>query len=92
MNKILSILVVLLLISCKKIPQEIPTVLYEQKHPYGTVMYAKPDSLKVVISSYDPTDDTYKAYWREGTQYTSSWYQEEGFYGEAETIINISNE
>lgn len=85
MNKVLSIVIFLLLVSCRDAQQESPTVLYEQKYPYGTVMYAKPDSLKVVISSYDPTDDTYKAYWREGLKYTSSWYQEEGFYGEAET-------
>tara|TARA_R110000782_G_scaffold29820_2_gene74089 strand:+ start:375 stop:548 length:174 start_codon:yes stop_codon:yes gene_type:complete len=57
-------------------------------------MYVKPDSLKVVIKRFDSTDNTYKAYWREGALYASEWYSEEGFYGEAEaeTQINISDE
>lgn len=79
-------------ISCKEQPQEQPATVYEEKYPYGTVMYVKPDSLKVVIVEFDSTDNTYRAYWREGTEYTDSWYGEEGFYGEVQTPINISDE
>ena len=91
MNKILLILAVAIIaISCKKTPeeqlQEQSAIVYEQKYPYGTVMYVKPDSLKVVIKGYDSSDNTYEAYWREGAEYTSSWYSEEGFYGEAEIV------
>ena len=84
MKKILIILAVLLIVSCKEAPQEQSPVVYEQKYPYGTVMYVKPDSLKVVISKYDSMDDTYRAYWREGAEYATAWYSEEGFYGEVE--------
>ena len=96
MNKILTILAILLLISCKEAPQEQqqeqPATVYEEKYPYGTVMYAKPDSVKVVICEFNSMDNSYEAYWREGGEYYTSWYSEEGFYGEAETPINTSDE
>ena len=92
MNKIIVILSTLLFISCKEVPLEEPKPVYEQKYDYGTVMYAKPDSLKVVIQDYDSSDDTYKAYWRVGTEYSNSWYSEEGFYGEAEPNTNKLDE
>lgn len=92
MNKILIILLAIIAISCKQKPQEQPTKVYQEKYPYGTVMYAKPDSVKVVISEFDSSDNTYKAYWREGANYASAWYSEEGFYGEVQTPINTSDE
>lgn len=93
MNKILiTALLAIITISCKQQPQEQPTKVYQEKYPYGTVMYAKPDSIKVVIQAFDSRDNTYKAYWREGANYTSSWYSEEGFYGEVQTSINTSDE
>lgn len=96
MNKILIILLAVITISCSKRhedqPQEQPATVYEEKYPYGTVMYAKPDSVKVVICDFDSRDNTYQAYWREGAKYATAWYSEEGFYGEAEPLINISNE
>jgi hypothetical protein len=95
MNKIL-ILLAILTISCNKRhedqPQEQPVIFYEEKYPYGTIMYAKPDSIKVVICDFDSMDNTYKAYWREGAEYATTWYSEELFYGEVETSNNISNE
>ena len=87
MKKIILIFA-LAFLSCNKSIQEQPSAVYEEKYPYGTVMYAKPDSVKVVISQFDPLDNTYKAYWREGAEYATAWYAEEGFYGEAETPIN----
>ena len=92
MNKIMVILSILLLISCKETPPEEPKSIYERKYDYGTVMYAKPDSLKVVICEFDTSDNTYKAYWREGAEYAIAWYGEEGFYGEAELNTNKSDE
>lgn len=96
MKKILITLLAIVAISCKNNPEEQPqeqsSTVYEQKYPYGTVMYAKPDSVKVVICSFDSRDNTYKAYWREGTEYANEWYSEEGFYGEVQTPINISDE
>jgi hypothetical protein len=91
-KKLIAIMAVVLLVSCKDQPQdqpqEQPATVYEEKYPYGTVMYAKPDSLKVVIQNYDSSDDTYEAYWREGAVYASAWYSEEGFYGEVEPNTN----
>ena len=96
MKRILTILTILLLVSCKEAPQEQkqeqPTTVYEEKYPYGTVMYAKPDSVKVVICEFNSMDNSYEAYWREGAEYATAWYSEEGFYGEAEPSINISDE
>lgn len=77
-----------LLVSCNKQPQEQPTTVYEEKYPYGTVMYAKPDSVKVVICEFNSMDNSYKAYWREGAEYATSWYSEEGFYGEVYPSTN----
>ena len=84
----------ILIISCHKpqVTEESPVEVYTQKYPYGTVMYVKPDSLKVVILKFDSIDNTYEAYWREGSRYADAWYSEEGFYGEADTQINISDE
>ena len=96
MNKILIILLAIITISCSKRhedqPQEQSATVYEQKYPIGTVMYVKPDSLKVVVIEYDSTEDTYRCYWREGGEYFDAWYGEVGFYGDAEALINISNE
>ncbi len=92
-KKVVAIMAVVLLVSCKEQPQEQqpqeqPATVYEEKYPYGTVMYAKPDSVKVVICEFDSRDNSYKAYWREGAEYTSAWYSEEGFYGEVYPNIN----
>lgn len=84
MKKIIIILT-LAFISCKEANQE-PQVVYKQKYPYGTVIYVKPDSLKVVINNFDPVDGTYKVYWRIEGQYYSDWYSEKGFYGEEESV------
>jgi len=95
MKKILTILAILLIVSCKEAPQEQqeqPATVYEEKYPYGTVMYAKPDSVKVVICDFDSRDNSYEAYWREGGEYHKSWYSEEGFYGEAEPTTNNLDE
>jgi hypothetical protein len=82
MIKLSIILIAILVISCKQPPIEEPAMVYKEKYPYGTVMYAKPDSVKVVICEFDSRDNTYKAYWREGSEYATAWYVEEGFYGE----------
>jgi len=91
-KKLIAIMAVVLLVSCKEQPQdqpqEQPATVYEEKYPYGTVMYAKPDSVKVVICEFDSRDNSYKAYWREGAEYASAWYSEEGFYGEVEPSTN----
>lgn len=96
MNKILIILLAIVAISCnnkqEEQPQEQPATVYEEKYLYGTVMYAKPDSVKVVICGFDSSDNTYKAYWREGSEYATAWYSEDGFYGETEAPVNLSNE
>jgi hypothetical protein len=96
MNKILIILLAIVAISCNNKQeeqlQEQPATVYEEKYPYGTVMYAKPDSVKVVICQFDSMDNSYKAYWREGGEYATAWYSEEGFYGEVQTSINTSDE
>ena len=96
MNKILIILLAIVAISCKEQPQEQhqeqPATVYEAKYLYGTVMYAKPDSVKVVICEFDSRDNTYRAYWREGGEYSTTWYEEEGFYGEADAPVNLSDE
>ena len=85
-------LLAVLLASCNKQAPQAPAPVYERKYPYGTVMYAKPDSLKVVIKDYDSQDDTYQAYWREGADYSDAWYSEEGFYGQADITNTILNE
>jgi len=78
MKKIIIILA-LAFISCNEKPQ----VAYEQKYSYGTVMYVKPDSLKVLIVKFDKNDGAYKVSWRDKTgNTTNGWYSEEGFYGE----------
>lgn len=92
MNKLILILATIFLtVSCKEEPQPAP-VVYEQKYFYGTVMYAKPDSLKVVILEFDSSDNTYKAYWREGAEYANAWYSEEGFYGEVTPSETVTKE
>ena len=84
MNKILIALILTALIvtvSCKEDMHEKPTI-YQQKYPIGTVLYVKPDSLKVVVSEYDSTDNSYRIYWREGGEYFQEWFYETSFYGE----------
>ena len=83
MNKVLAIVAVtFLLISCKKIE---PIPEYTQKYPNGTVLYVKPDSLKVVIVHFETYDNTYKVYWRDKGEYHTDWFNETSFYGEVES-------
>jgi hypothetical protein len=83
MNKVLAIVAVtFLLVSCKKV-ERIPE--YTQKYPNGTVLYAKPDSLKVVVIYFDIYDNTYKVYWRNKGEYHTDWFNETSFYGEVES-------
>lgn len=80
MNKILAIaIIVLLLVSCKK-KESNPE--YTRKYQDGTVLYVKPDSLKVVVVYFDTYDSTYKVYWRDKGQYHTEWFRETSFYGE----------
>ena len=80
MNKILVILVVAILtVSCKKVESD-PE--YVQKYPNGTILYVKPDSLKVVVVHFDIYDNTYKVYWRDKGEYHTDWFNETSFYGE----------
>lgn len=80
MNKILLILAVAILaVSCKKVE---PAPVCTQKYPNGTVLYAKPDSLKVVVIHFDIYDDTYKVYWRDKGESHTDWFNETSFYGE----------
>lgn len=80
MNKIALILtVVALAVSCKKVES---TPEYTQKYPNGTILYTKPDSLKVVVVQFDTYDDTYKVYWRDKEGYHTHWFNETSFYGE----------
>jgi hypothetical protein len=85
MKKIILILA-LAFISCKEAPKEQHPPIYESKYSYGTIMYLKPDSLKVVITGFDENDNTYQAYWREGGEYEHNWFSEEWFFGEADTL------
>ena len=83
MNKIALILaIVILAVGCKKVESN-PE--YTQKYPNGTVLYAKPDSLKVVIVHFDAYDNTYKVYWRDKGEYHTDWFNETSFYGEVES-------
>ena len=83
MNKLLAIITVMfLLVSCKKVES---TPEYTQKYPNGTVLYAKPDSLKVVVIHFDIYDNTYKVYWRDKGEYHTDWFNETSFYGEVES-------
>lgn len=80
MNKIVLILAVAILaVSCKETK---PYPEYTQKYPDGTVLYAKPDSLKVVVIHFDIYDNTYKVYWRDKGEYHTDWFNETSFYGE----------
>jgi hypothetical protein len=83
MNKILLILAVATLaVSCKKEEINLNNI---QKYPNGTVLYAKPDSLKVVTVHFDAYDNTYKVYWRDRGEYHTDWFNETSFYGEVES-------
>jgi hypothetical protein len=87
MNKVIIALVLAALIvtvSCKEDIHEKPTT-NQQKYPNGTVLYAKPDSLKVVIVHFDAYDNTYKVYWRDKGEYHTDWFNETSFYGEVES-------
>jgi hypothetical protein len=83
MNKVALVLAVATLaVSCKKV-ERIPE--HTPKYPNGTVLYAKPDSLKVVVIHFDIYDNTYKVYWRDKGEYHTDWFNETSFYGEVES-------
>lgn len=90
MKKLLLILVLTVLaVSCKKVE---PAPVYTQNYPNGTVLYAKPDSLKVVVVHFDIYDNTYKVYWRDKGEYRTDWFNETSFYGEVTPSESVTPE
>lgn len=93
MNKIIVILSILLLISCKE-EEQTPEqqTIYTQVHNIGDVLYLKPDSLKAVVQDFDKSDGTYQMFWREGEEYPDVWVSESMIYGTVSTTESITQE